>query len=29
LKLKDVDDETKIKIKTKLLKGPKKINESS
>ena len=29
LKLKDVDDETRIRIKTKLLKGPKKINESS
>ena len=29
LKLKDIDDETKIRIKTKLLKGPKKINESS
>ena len=29
LKLKDADDEIKIRIKTKLLKGPKKINESS
>ena len=29
LKLKDVDDETRIRIKTKLLKGPKKINENS
>ncbi len=29
LRSKDVDDETKIKIKAKLLKGPKKINENS
>ena len=29
LKLKDVDDETRIRIKTKLLKGPKQINENS
>ena len=29
LKFKDINDETKEKIKAKLLKGPKKVNESS